>query len=238
MYHGQIVLTDLQADYLRRAYPVTKNKDLAYELGISESSVHRWARKLGLRKTPDHINRCREHSQKCAYEANRANGFEAQRSHMNTVKHLGESYRYGRVVYRRKVFTPEMQSYIDSHYATESATDIAGHLGIKYWDVYNYARVHGLYKDSLALKDIRQKGAEKARKARRSYLSGETRPTAKVRNSPKMPPRAISWSARLQSEYGYRLLGRFVFGIDNGTRRSDKEDDLEREYGFVFKDLT
>lgn len=49
----KIVLTDEQQQWLRDNYATTLNKDCAAHLGISESSVHRWARQLGLTKDPD-----------------------------------------------------------------------------------------------------------------------------------------------------------------------------------------
>ena len=49
----KIVLTDDQQQWLRDNYATTLNKDCAAHLGISESSVHRWARQLGLTKDPD-----------------------------------------------------------------------------------------------------------------------------------------------------------------------------------------
>lgn len=49
----KIVLTDEQQQWLRENYATTYNKDCAAHLGISESSVHRWARQLGLKKDPE-----------------------------------------------------------------------------------------------------------------------------------------------------------------------------------------
>lgn len=60
----KIVLTDEQQQWLRDHFATTLNKDCAAHLGISESSVHRWARQLGLTKDPDWfhalvLDRCR-----------------------------------------------------------------------------------------------------------------------------------------------------------------------------------
>jgi hypothetical protein len=49
----KIVLTDEQQQWLRDHFATTLNKDCAAHLGISESSVLRWARQLGLTKDPD-----------------------------------------------------------------------------------------------------------------------------------------------------------------------------------------
>lgn len=48
----KIVLTPEQEDWLREHYATTYNKDCAAHLGISESSLHRHARRLGLKKDP------------------------------------------------------------------------------------------------------------------------------------------------------------------------------------------
>lgn len=60
----KIVLTDEQQQWLRDNYATTLNKDCAAHLRISESSLHRWARQLGLTKDPDWfhalvLERCR-----------------------------------------------------------------------------------------------------------------------------------------------------------------------------------
>jgi len=48
----KIVLTPEQEDWLCEHYATTYNKDCAAHLGISESSLHRHARRLGLKKDP------------------------------------------------------------------------------------------------------------------------------------------------------------------------------------------
>jgi len=60
----KIVLTGDQQQWLRDNYATTLNNDCAAFLGISESSLHRWARQLGLTKDPDWfhalvLDRCR-----------------------------------------------------------------------------------------------------------------------------------------------------------------------------------
>lgn len=49
---SKIVLTPEQEDWLREHYATNYNKDCAAHLGISESSLHRHARRLGLKKDP------------------------------------------------------------------------------------------------------------------------------------------------------------------------------------------
>lgn len=79
----KIVLTDDQQQWLRDNYATTLNKDCAAHLGISESSVHRWARQLGLTKDPDWF-----HALVMA-AVNRGPG-----NHGKKNLHLGEPHRF------------------------------------------------------------------------------------------------------------------------------------------------
>lgn len=49
----KIVLTGDQRQWLRDNFATTLNKDCAAHLGISESSLHRFAREMGLKKDPE-----------------------------------------------------------------------------------------------------------------------------------------------------------------------------------------
>lgn len=51
------VLTDKQLDYLVRHFKDTDNEYLAMKLGISETVLHRFARRFGLKKTRAHMKR-------------------------------------------------------------------------------------------------------------------------------------------------------------------------------------
>ena len=82
MYHGKISLDDRQLDYLVRHFKDTDNGYLALRLGISESSLHRLARRFGLKKTKAH---CRQ-MQKEATEA-------AKRSHMKNGTYPPKGFR-------------------------------------------------------------------------------------------------------------------------------------------------
>lgn len=48
---NKIFLTDEQLDWLIKKFPTTENEYLAYRLGVSESTIHRIARKYGLVKS-------------------------------------------------------------------------------------------------------------------------------------------------------------------------------------------
>lgn len=53
-----IVLTEAQEKWLIKHYQHTKNDVCAAKLGISQSSLHRYARKFGLQKSKQFMNRC------------------------------------------------------------------------------------------------------------------------------------------------------------------------------------
>lgn len=85
----KIVLTPEQEAYLREHYPGTLNKDLAAHLGFSEGTLHRFARKLGLKKDPEWfhalvLERCRMMA-----AVNRGPG-----NHGKKNLHLGEPHRF------------------------------------------------------------------------------------------------------------------------------------------------
>lgn len=54
----RIILTDRQEAWLVRHFKHTKNDEITLRLGISHSTLHRFARKLGLRKTPQFMRKC------------------------------------------------------------------------------------------------------------------------------------------------------------------------------------
>lgn len=55
---NKIRLSDDQLDYLVKKYKNTDNGYLAMELDISESTLHRYARRYGLKKTPAYMRQC------------------------------------------------------------------------------------------------------------------------------------------------------------------------------------
>lgn len=73
-----IILTRQQQNYLRRHYQHTKNDELVATLGISHSSLHRLARKMGLHKSRQFIRRCQAESTAIMKEVNSDNGYYFQ----------------------------------------------------------------------------------------------------------------------------------------------------------------
>lgn len=55
---NKIVLTPEQREWLMSHFAETKNKDVAAHLGISETTVHRFAREMGLTKTRSFFLQC------------------------------------------------------------------------------------------------------------------------------------------------------------------------------------
>lgn len=70
----KIRLTQEQKNWLRRNYPDMANAICALYLGMSESSVSRLAREMGLRKTEQFMREAQLHAAKKAKESNLRNG--------------------------------------------------------------------------------------------------------------------------------------------------------------------
>lgn len=83
----KIVLTDDQQQWLRQHYPTSYNKECAAHLGISETSVHRWARRLELKKDPVWFHQVI--LERCAMmaEANRGEGNHGIRNLVHGAPH-------------------------------------------------------------------------------------------------------------------------------------------------------
>lgn len=71
---NKITLTDKQTAWLVKHFKHTKNAEIAERLGISESSLHRMARSLGLKKTRQFQAKCQEAAAKAADLSHRING--------------------------------------------------------------------------------------------------------------------------------------------------------------------
>lgn len=70
----KIVLTPRQEAWLCKRFRNTKNAELAARLGISESSLHRFARSLGLTKTPQFMRKCQAATAAAAKASHLRNG--------------------------------------------------------------------------------------------------------------------------------------------------------------------
>ena len=74
MYTAPLQITAKQSEWLMQHFKHTKNAECAKKLGISESSLHRIARELGLKKTPQFMRKCQAATAKAAQESHIANG--------------------------------------------------------------------------------------------------------------------------------------------------------------------
>ena len=104
----KIVLTDEQQQWLRDNYATTLNKDCAAHLGISESSVHRWARAMGLKKDPEWFRTILLERCSMMAAANRGEGNRGKSNLMNGAKtrfRKGQTniQRYGEENERRRI---------------------------------------------------------------------------------------------------------------------------------------
>lgn len=67
-------VTASQEAWLIKHYKHTKNAEVAAHLGISESTMHRIVRKLGLKKTPQFMRKCQQATTAAAKESHLRNG--------------------------------------------------------------------------------------------------------------------------------------------------------------------
>lgn len=67
-------VTASQETWLIKHYKHTKNAEVAAHLGISESTMHRIVRKLGLKKTPQFMRKCQQAATAAAKESHLRNG--------------------------------------------------------------------------------------------------------------------------------------------------------------------
>jgi hypothetical protein len=104
------VLTDKQLDYLVRHFKDTDNEYLAMKLGISETVLHRFARRFGLKKTRAHMRQMQRETAAAAKASHLAHGtyppkgYIIPRSEEFRFK-KGESSRkrWGRAKERRRI---------------------------------------------------------------------------------------------------------------------------------------
>ena len=70
----KIELTEKQENWLKKHFLHTKNAEIAAKLGISEASVHRLARALGLKKSRQYMTKCQRETAEAAQRSHRLNG--------------------------------------------------------------------------------------------------------------------------------------------------------------------
>ena len=70
----KIVLTEKQEAWLIKHFKHTKNAEIAAKLGVSETTMHRHARRLGLKKTPQFVAKCQREMTEAAKRSHLING--------------------------------------------------------------------------------------------------------------------------------------------------------------------
>lgn len=92
---GAKELSDRDLDWLVRRYARTDNFTLAERLGVSESTLHRLARRFGLKKSPAYMRRCQRETAAAAKYFREKNGLnEAQRGVYTENLRKGEAYQF------------------------------------------------------------------------------------------------------------------------------------------------
>ncbi|MGN1211361.1 MAG: hypothetical protein ACI4TM_06720 [Candidatus Cryptobacteroides sp.] len=92
---GKKELTDKELDWLVKKFGNTDNWELADQLGISESTLHRLARRFGLKKSKAFMRRCQQESAKAAkYIRDKYGLNEAQRGVYSENLQKGKKYQF------------------------------------------------------------------------------------------------------------------------------------------------
>lgn len=89
---GKINLTKQQVAWLRRHFPNTKNAELAAKLGISETGLHRLARRYGLAKTPQFMRKTQAATSAAAKASHLKNGTYPPKGY---IIPRSEEFRFG-----------------------------------------------------------------------------------------------------------------------------------------------
>lgn len=85
------IFSEAEVEYLKAHFADTKNAELAAHLRCGETTLHRTARKMGLKKSAEHMKRCQRHTAEQAAKANRASGGNAGKA--NLLKY-GTKYQF------------------------------------------------------------------------------------------------------------------------------------------------
>lgn len=91
---GKIQLTDKQYDYLIKHFKDTDNGYLATVLNISETTLHRMARRFGLKKSKSYMKRCQAETAAYARYANEKNGTKPQKGVYNENLQKGKATQF------------------------------------------------------------------------------------------------------------------------------------------------
>lgn len=94
---GGKALTDKELDWLVKRYAGTDNFTLADTLGVSESTLHRLARRFGLKKSPAYMRKCqRETAAAAKYFRDKSGLNEAMRGVYSENLQKGAAYQFRR----------------------------------------------------------------------------------------------------------------------------------------------
>lgn len=73
-FREKVELTPQQKAWIVKHYLHTKNDEIKERFGLTDGTLHRFARANGLKKSPQFVRRCQEEATRKAYESHRRNG--------------------------------------------------------------------------------------------------------------------------------------------------------------------
>ncbi|MCC8175487.1 MAG: hypothetical protein LIO91_03540 [Bacteroidales bacterium] len=94
VHPATICISDHDREWLRANYPHTRNDICVMVLGISHATLHRWARRLRLRKTQAFMTETQLHTAACAKASHLRNGTYPPKGVVNPNLARGEQYRF------------------------------------------------------------------------------------------------------------------------------------------------
>lgn len=112
MWNGnKTILTAEQLDELKSRFPNTKNDELCKLFNISNSELHRLARRHGMKKNAEFVSQCQRNAADHAKKVNAANNYSIQRNHIiNNVIAKGKHLNGSRPWEDWKNMTPEQRA--------------------------------------------------------------------------------------------------------------------------------
>lgn len=168
----KIILTPEQEQWLIRHFKHTKNDEIMSRLSLTHSALHRFARELGLKKSPQFMKKCQTTATQAAWAANRRKGWPPKgyiiprswecrfQKGVTNIERLGPKKEAERV---RKA--------AESRRATVKKERIRIHWG---FEQRTKLKLYGSRKKRQYRYELRQRGYQVERGGSDAYVTAET----------------------------------------------------------------
>ncbi len=186
----KIVLTPRQEAWLVRHFRNTKNAELAERLGISETSLHRLARALGLKKTKRFMKKCQAATSAAAKLSHLRNGTYPPKGYIIPGSELHRFPKGG-----RKETEAQKRRRIQKARETRNASIREDRLRVR-WGLEQRTRLKlnpQPAKARLQRHYLRKRGYHIARGSMACYYDENTKRSRKIENRKQGDPRFVAW---------------------------------------------